>query len=90
MSNCNECKFLLDGIKTVHFAGMAVNVKPHQFVLLTAGNCLMSKKIAAPGVEYHSILVFFGSTLIANFFDRHPTLIERPERTADPLPFLLL
>ena len=85
----NMITFLLDGEKTVHFAGMAVNVKPYQFVMLAAGNCLMSEKIAAPGAEYHSILVFFDSTVIANFFDRHPALIERPAKTVDPLPFLL-
>jgi hypothetical protein len=40
---------LLDGEKTVHFAGTQANVKPHQFVMLTAGNCLIIEKIAAPG-----------------------------------------
>lgn len=85
----NMITFLLNGEKTVHFAGMQVNVKPHQFVMLAAGNCLMSEKIAAPGAEYHSILIFFDSTLIVNFFDRHSTLIERPVKAVDPLPFLL-
>src|SRR5690348_4374337 len=80
----NMITFLLDGEKTVHFAGMEVNVKPHQFVMLAAGNCLMSEKIAAAGSEYHSILIFFDNTIIANFFDRHSLLIERPAKTVDP------
>lgn len=85
----NMITFLLDGEKTVHFAGMKVNVKPHQFVMLTAGNCLMSEKIAAPGAEYHSILICFDGTLLSNFFDRHSMLIERPAKMVDQLPFLL-
>jgi AraC-like DNA-binding protein len=85
----NMITFLLDGEKTVHFAGMEVNVKPHQFVMLAAGNCLMSEKIATPGAAYHSILIFFDNTLLSNFFDRHTMLIERPATTVDQLPFLL-
>lgn len=85
----NMITFLLEGEKTVHFAGMAVNVKPHQFVMLAAGNCLMSEKIAAPAAEYHSILIFFDGALLANFFERHSMLIEKPAKTVDQLPFLL-
>jgi AraC family transcriptional regulator, exoenzyme S synthesis regulatory protein ExsA len=85
----NMITFLLEGEKMVHFAGMEVKVKPHQFVMLTAGNCLMSEKIVAPGAEYHSILIFFDNTLLANFLDRHTILIERPAKTVDQLPFLL-
>lgn len=85
----NMITFLLTGEKTVHFAGTEVNVKPHQFVMLAAGNCLMSEKIAAPGTEYHSILILFDNTHISNFFDRHTMLIERPVKTVEQLPFLL-
>jgi AraC-like DNA-binding protein len=49
----------------------------------------MSEKIAAPGTEYHSILILFDNTHISNFFDRHTMLIERPVKTVDQLPFLL-
>lgn len=43
----NMFTFLLEGEKTVHFAGTQVTVKPHQFIMLAAGNCLMSEKLAA-------------------------------------------
>ncbi len=86
----NLFTFLLEGEKTVHFAGTQVTVKPHQFVLLAAGNCLMSEKIAAKNASYHSLLFFFDSQLLSDFFSRHASLLNRQERTAEPHPFLLL
>jgi AraC-like DNA-binding protein len=85
----NMITFLLDGEKTVHFAGAQVNVKPYQFVMLAAGNCLMSEKVAAPGADYHSILVLFDNKFLSGFFDRHIALIDRPEKTLGQVPFLL-
>lgn len=84
----NLITFLLDGEKTVHFAGAQVNVQPHQFVMLTAGNCLMTEKVAAPKADYHSILIFFDNQFLSGFFDRHASLINRQAK-ADHLPFLL-
>lgn len=86
----NLITFLLNGEKTVHFAGAQVSVKPHQFVMLAAGNCLMSEKVAAPGADYHSILVFFNGKFLSDFFDRHTSLINGAAKIADQLPFLLL
>ncbi|WP_212003329.1 AraC family transcriptional regulator [Chitinophaga sp. HK235] len=85
----NLITFLLDGEKTVHFAGAQVSVKPYQFVMLAAGNCLISEKLAAPEADYHSILVFFDNKFLSGFFDRHTSLIDRPAKTSDQHPFLL-
>jgi AraC-like DNA-binding protein len=85
----NLITFLLDGEKTVHFSGAQVNVKPHQFVMLAAGNCLMSEKAATPNADYHSILIFFDNKFLADFFDRHTSLINTPANTVAQLPFLL-
>ncbi|AEW01109.1 AraC family transcriptional regulator [Niastella koreensis] len=85
----NLITFLLDGEKTVHFAGAQVNVKPHQFVMLAAGNCLMSEKIASLGVGYHSILIFFNNKFLSDFFDRYASLINGHAKTSDQHPFLL-
>lgn len=84
----NLFTFLLAGEKTVHFAGAQVSVAPHQFVLLAAGNCLMSEKIAA--AEYHSILIFFDSKLLADFFTRHTSLLGSSDKKTSNHPFLLL
>lgn len=86
----NLFTFLLDGEKTVHFAGAQVSVKPHQFILLAAGNCLMSEKTASEQADYHSILVFFDNNLLADFFARHAALLGQQVKQSDPQPFLLL
>lgn len=82
--------FLLEGEKTVHFAGSQITVKPHQFILLTAGNCLMSEKLAAENTDYHSILILFDSKLLSDFFDRHSSLLSNQTKQPDNIPFLLL
>jgi AraC family transcriptional regulator, exoenzyme S synthesis regulatory protein ExsA len=85
----NLFTFLLAGEKTVHFAGTQVTVQPHQFVLLTAGNCLMSEKLAARNAAYHSILVFFDNKLLADFFTSNASLIGKKTKRSDIPPFLL-
>lgn len=84
----NMFTFLLDGEKTVHFAGTQVTVQPHQFVLLAAGNCLMSEKIAAHNADYHSILLLFSNQELADFFDRHSPLLGTFSKQSGTHPFL--
>jgi len=85
----NLITFLLEGEKTVHFAGTQVTVKPHQFVMLAAGNCLMSEKVAAKDADYHSILIFFDNNLLADFFNRHALLPDKQTKQSGNPPFLL-
>lgn len=85
----NMFTFLLDGEKTVHFAGAQVTVKPPQFVLLAAGNCLMSEKAAAKDADYHSILLLFDNQLLAGFFSRHADWLGQQAKPAASQPFLL-
>lgn len=81
--------FLLAGEKTVHFAGTRVTIQPPQLVLLAAGNCLMSEKVAAPATDYHSLLLLFDHQLLTDFFSRHAAWLGRPARPAASQPFLL-
>lgn len=81
--------FLLEGEKTVHFAGTQVTVRPHQFIMLAAGNCLMSEKLAAADAPYHSILLLFDPALATDFFDRHPSLSAAAVPSSDVQPFVL-
>ena len=68
----NLFSFLLRGSKSVQYAGKKVTINPNQFFLLSAGNCLMSEKTAAPDDQYQSILFFFDNELLTDFFIRHP------------------
>jgi AraC-like DNA-binding protein len=86
----NLISFLLNGEKTVHYAGTQATVKPHQFVMLAAGNCLMTEKAAAENADYHSILIFFDSIRLSDFFNRHAVLLGNQTKQSDNRPFLLL
>jgi AraC-like DNA-binding protein len=85
----NMITFLLEGEKTVHYAGTQVTVKPHQFVMLAAGNCLMSEKTIGKNADYHSILILFDSHLLTDFFSRHTSLIGKKPKHSGSQPFLL-
>jgi AraC-like DNA-binding protein len=85
----NMFSFLLEGAKTVQYAGKRVSIKPHQFLLLTAGNCLMSEKIAAPGGLYRSILFVFDNQLLTDFFIRHPQPRQSGSHQYRQEPFLV-
>jgi hypothetical protein len=86
----NLFTFLLAGEKTVHLAGTQLTVQPHQFLLSTAGNCLISAKVAAKNAPYHSLLIFFDSELLTDFFSQHGALIGKQTKRSNPQPFLLL
>ncbi|MBW8685683.1 helix-turn-helix domain-containing protein [Chitinophaga rhizophila] len=86
----NLFTFLLSGEKTVHFAGEWVSVLPNQFVMLTAGNCLMTEKVVSPEADYHSILLFFDSSFLNDFFNRHIHLFSRQPDPVSARPYLLL
>jgi len=85
----NLFSFLLEGEKTVHYAGTQIRIKAHQFLLLSAGNCLMSEKAGAPGGSYRSTLFFFDNELLADFFIRHPIVLATNKDTSAKEPFLL-
>ncbi|UOQ69634.1 helix-turn-helix transcriptional regulator [Hymenobacter volaticus] len=81
--------FLLEGEKTVHFAGAQVTVRPHEFVMLAAGNCLMSEKVAGQDANYHSLMLLFDQQLLTDFFGRHAAWLGRQQKQAASQPFLL-
>jgi AraC-like DNA-binding protein len=80
--------FLLAGEKTVRFAGAQATLHPTQFILLAAGNCLMSEKAAAPDAEYHSLLLLFDQQVLVDFFSRHAAWLGPSGRPATSQPFL--
>lgn len=85
----NLFSFLLEGNKSVQYAGTKVTISPNQFFLLSAGNCLMSEKIATPGGQYRSILFFFDKDLLTDFFVRHPLPIKPLKSEHKGEPFLV-
>jgi AraC-like DNA-binding protein len=85
----NLFSFLIEGNKSVQYAGTKATINPNQFFLLSAGNCLMSEKISTPNGRYRSILFFFDSEILIDFFKRHPMLIEPLKSKQNEEPFLV-
>jgi AraC-like DNA-binding protein len=85
----NLFSFLLEGRKRVQYAGTDVTLNPDQFMLLSAGNCLMSEKIAVHGGCYDSILFFFDNEFLTDFLIRHPSSGKSLEWKSNGEPFLV-
>jgi AraC family transcriptional regulator, exoenzyme S synthesis regulatory protein ExsA len=85
----NLFSFLLEGQKSVQYAETQVKINPNEFLLLSAGNCLMSEKIAAPGGRYRSMLLFFDNNLLSDFFIRHPKVLQASVSNSKEDPFLV-
>jgi AraC-like DNA-binding protein len=84
----NLFSFLLEGEKTVYYAGTSVQIQPGQFLLLSAGNCLMSEKTAGKDGRYRSVLISFDNNLLADFFIRHSATLHTSVSRVDEEPFL--
>jgi hypothetical protein len=51
-----------------------MRIMPGQFLLLPAGNCLTSEKLASPADTYRSIMLFSSDEALTAFFLLHPLL----------------
>jgi AraC-like DNA-binding protein len=66
--------FLLEGEKVVTYPTATTRIAPGQFLLLPAGNCLMSEKLVGPSQAYRSMLLFFSDEALTAFFQKYPDL----------------
>ena len=66
--------FLVEGEKVVTYPTATTCIVPGQFLLLPAGNCLMSEKLAGPNHTYRSMLLFFSNDALTTFFQKYPAL----------------
>jgi len=79
----NLFSFLLEGEKAVQYSGKYARINPHQFLLLSAGNYLMSEKTASEAGHYRSILIFFDNKVLADFFIKNPRVLSSPSASED-------
>jgi AraC family transcriptional regulator, exoenzyme S synthesis regulatory protein ExsA len=87
--NRNLFSFLKAGIKTVSYAEKHIQIDNTQFLLLSAGNCLMSERIAAEKVGYQSTMLFFDNAVLANFFFKYSHLLIPSNQTTAEEPFIV-
>lgn len=77
----NVFSFLLEGTKELITPERAVLIDNRQFLLIRAGNCLMSEKLA-PSRAYRSLLFFFPDALVERLLRQHA---PPPAQHADPM-----
>ena len=85
----NLFSFLIEGEKGVHYAGTHIKIQSQQFLLLSAGNCLMSEKIPAEGGKYRSILFFFDNKALTSFFTRYSYVLSNTDTSQSDEPVLV-
>lgn len=76
--------FLLEGRKSVSYARKSDTIDPSQSLLLLAGNCLMSEKMAAVNGNYRSILLFFDAGVLTDLFLKYSHLRAAGRQPAEP------
>jgi AraC-like DNA-binding protein len=69
----NVFSFLLEGEKVAYLAGDPIRIVPGQFLLMAAGNCLMTEKLSVSG-RYSSLLFFFDDELLQEFYQKHSAM----------------
>lgn len=76
----NFFSFLEQGEKRVIYANDTTTIKENQFVLLSAGHCLMTEKLPLDN-RYRSTMFFFDHAMLTTFLVRHAANIN----SASPL-----
>ncbi len=71
----NLFSFLREGFKTVSYADKHVLIDNSQFLLLSAGNCLMTERIAPEAGAYRSTMLFFDNAMLSDFFLKYSHLL---------------
>ncbi|RPD45715.1 AraC family transcriptional regulator [Hymenobacter sediminis] len=79
--------FLTQGEKVVTYPTATARIGPGQFLLLSAGNCLMSEKLASANHSYKSMLLFFSDEALTAFFLKYPNLERLETPPFAPPPF---
>lgn len=79
--------FLQAGEKVVTYPTATTRITSAQFLLLPAGNCLMSEKLAGPDSAYRSLLLFFSDDALTTFFEKYPAGRSAAEAAPAALPF---
>ena len=78
--NKNLFSFLLEGEKVLHRPGKPLKIHPGQFLLMAEGNSLMTEQLSTGG-RYVSMLFFFDSTVLNDFFLKYPGLDKNADHS---------
>lgn len=86
----NLFSFLMEGEKRVYYAEKHAVIDNSQFLLLSAGNCIMSEKQISDGGLYKSVMLSFEQNVLTGFFLKYPHVCpDRPETNSTGEPFIV-
>jgi len=83
--NRNVISFLLEGSKEIYYGKEYDHTNQDQFMMISAGNCIMTEKTSVNN-NYRSVLLFFNYTAVSNFIKKNNILVPK----SDNNPFLVL
>jgi AraC-like DNA-binding protein len=75
----NTFSFLLDGTKELVTNNKSVKIENNAFLLMKAGNCLMTERLADYTRTYKSILLFFTDKMLSDFLEKHDFKVSEIE-----------
>ena len=87
----NLISLLMNGEKILDYGGKTIEINSDQFVILAAGNCLMTEKISNTK-EYSALLILFDNNTLINFFVKYAALISKKKWKGEVMeePFVVL
>jgi len=76
----NAISLVISGEKTMHFAEKTVYARDTELHFLSAGNCVVSMNLATE-TPFRSILLFFDTGVLTNFFIKHANRVDKIKDT---------
>ena len=75
----NTISFLRTGTKEVIGDDKTVKIENEHFLIMKAGNCLMTEKVSDNNKMYHSVLLFFSDEDVLNFLEKFKQFSQKKE-----------
>jgi len=72
----NMINLLIEGQKTISHTDNSTTVHEDEILMLSCGNCLTTEVLSGLG-KFHSIIIYFSNKLMADFYIKYATLINR-------------
>ena len=84
----NMINLLIEGEKTIAHTDHVTSVHEDEILLLSCGNCLTTEVLSGQG-KFHSIIIYFSNKLMADFYVKYVTLINRNSKGTAARPSLV-
>lgn len=83
----NTISFLQEGEKEIITDNARINIDDTKFLVMTAGNCLMTEKFSSIQARYNSLLFFFSDDSLLNFVSKHRINLSNTNHSESAIAF---